>query len=258
MVSLKLKPLNGWRHFFGEVGIIILGVLVALGLGAIATEIGWRIEARAARKSIGLELGESVGQAIERTRVYPCVERRLDHLAALLDKASSTGRLPPIGDIAMPPSHTWTHGSWDSAVSAQTAAHMGREELIAYVATFEYVAGLGETGLKEFEVWTRLYQLVGPGRALSPAEAADLRLAIGEARITNRRMARRGALLTQMVEAYDLFVDHTYMRGYVDKPLPDYAICQPIHADIPAHYGQAPRQYTLEAVHKAPITRIAP
>ena len=26
-----LKPLRGWRAFFGEVGVIVLGVLIALG-----------------------------------------------------------------------------------------------------------------------------------------------------------------------------------------------------------------------------------
>ena len=26
------KPLHGWREFAGEVGIIVLGVLIALGL----------------------------------------------------------------------------------------------------------------------------------------------------------------------------------------------------------------------------------
>jgi len=30
------KPLHGWREFAGEVGIIVLGVLIALGLGQVA------------------------------------------------------------------------------------------------------------------------------------------------------------------------------------------------------------------------------
>jgi len=257
MVSLKLKPLNGWRHFFGEVGIIILGVLVALGLGAIATEIGWRLEAREARKAIGLELGEAVGQAIERTKFLPCVERRLDELAVLLDRASSTGRLPPIGDIAIPAIRTWTHGTWDSAVSAQTAAHLGRHELKAYVGAYEYITRLGETNQQEVEVWTRLYPLVGPGRALYPAEAAALRLAISEARITNRRITRTGVRLTQVVDAYDLPFDDAHKREFSDNPMSDYDICQPIGAEAPAHYGQAPRQYTVESVQKDPITRVA-
>jgi hypothetical protein len=29
------KPLHGWREFAGEVGIIVLGVLIALGAGVL-------------------------------------------------------------------------------------------------------------------------------------------------------------------------------------------------------------------------------
>jgi hypothetical protein len=33
------KPANGWRAFGGEVGVIVLGVIIALLFGAAANEI---------------------------------------------------------------------------------------------------------------------------------------------------------------------------------------------------------------------------
>jgi hypothetical protein len=33
-----IKPLHGWRAFLGEVGIIVLGVLVALVVGQFAQD----------------------------------------------------------------------------------------------------------------------------------------------------------------------------------------------------------------------------
>ena len=256
MSRLRLRPRDGWRPFLGEVGVIILGVLIALGLGAVATEIGWQVETRSARKAIGLELGEAVGQGLERVRIYDCVEKRLDQVSEIIEQGSATGRLPPVGDIGLPAFHTWNHGSWDSIVSAQTASHFNREELAAYVAAYEYITGLGESAAQEFDAWTRLYSLVGPGRPLSTAEAADLRRQISETRVLNRRMARRGLLLTQLVAAYELFADEAYMREYVDKPLPSYAICRPVESAIPPRYGQAPRGYDLKGVQDNPLTRI--
>lgn len=35
------KPLHGWREFVGEVGIIVLGVLIALGAEQIIDDIRW-------------------------------------------------------------------------------------------------------------------------------------------------------------------------------------------------------------------------
>jgi hypothetical protein len=36
------KPLHGWREFAGEVGIIVIGVLIALGAEQVVEEIHFR------------------------------------------------------------------------------------------------------------------------------------------------------------------------------------------------------------------------
>ena len=40
------KPLHGWREFIGEVGIIVVGVLVALTAEQLVEAAHWRSEAR--------------------------------------------------------------------------------------------------------------------------------------------------------------------------------------------------------------------
>jgi len=54
------KPLHGWREFAGEVGVIVLGVLIALGLGEVAQ--GWndRSNTREARDAIRAEIGSDL------------------------------------------------------------------------------------------------------------------------------------------------------------------------------------------------------
>jgi hypothetical protein len=41
------KLLHGWREFAGEVGIIVLGVLIALGLEQVVEELNWHARTRA-------------------------------------------------------------------------------------------------------------------------------------------------------------------------------------------------------------------
>jgi hypothetical protein len=251
----KLRPIGGWRVFFGEVGVIILGVLIALGLGAVADEIGWRIEVSQARGALSLELGESIGQAVERTRFSPCVEQRLDQLAQVVDEAASTGRLPPSGDIQFPSFRTWPHGVGDGIVNSEAAAHFDRDELAAISSMNEFFAIMGELNKRELDVWTRLYVLVGPGRTLLPAEAADLRLAIGEARLVNRRLALSGIRAKQTADAYGLLYDVAAGREYVERPLPEFAICRPIGSTPPPHYGQAPMPHIIERALSTPVRR---
>lgn len=255
MIISKLNPSNGWRPFFNEVGKIVLGVLIALGLGAVATEIGWRIEVDRTRDALALELGETVGQADERIQYAPCVERRLDQLADIVEAAAISGRLPPLGNISLPSFRTYSRGIWDSAVSSQTASHFPSEEAGAFVSLNEFVTLLQQTGVRELDVWTQLYGLVGPGRAIAPDELASLRQAISEARLLHRVMSMAALRGKQIAVAYSLMYDDATARRYRDKPLSQFGICKPIGTDPPASYGQAPMRNILQSAAENPITR---
>lgn len=255
MIIRKLMPREGFRPFAQEVGKIVLGVLIALGLGVIATEIGWKVEVAIAREALAFELGETVGQADERVNFSPCVERRLDQITRIVEKAEKDGRLPAIGNIANPPFRTWNRGVWDSAVSSQTAAHFPREEAAAFVGLNEFVSILSESNVRELDVWTKLYGLVGPGRPLSAPEVAALRAAIGEARLVNRTMGMASVRATQFATAYDLEYDVATARDYSDSPLTDFPICKPIPPEAPGTYGHAPLQDVIRRSKENPFTR---
>lgn len=251
-----VRPLDGWRAFIGEVGVIILGVLIALSLGQVATMISWRADADDARQAIGIELGESLGQATERIGYAPCVYRRLDALAKVVDQAALDERLTPLGDIGAPPIRPYHVGIWDSIESAQTTAHFNRDELNAYVSAYEYIRSLHDTNRQELVAWTRLYALVGPGRALGDAEAVDLRRAISDARVASRKMVLDAVRLQQIVDAYQLPYDQAAMREFSDRPVSKKEICQPIDSAIPATYGQSPFRATLDRALNAPVKRL--
>jgi len=244
-----------WQKFAREVGSVVLGVLIALGLGAIASEIGWKIEVANARDAIAAELGETIGQAEERVKIAPCVERRLDELAAIIDAAAEAGRLPPLGRIGSPPHRTWTSGVWDSIVSAQTATHFDRDSLDNLSGTYEFVTQLNAANMRELAIWTKLYGIVGPGRRLSDVEAVSLRDAVSQARFTNRLMGMAGLRMHQIADAYDIFYEPKTVREYSGGPAGEYGICKPIAKEVPAAYGEAPLKGVIESVLKDPIKR---
>lgn len=241
--------------FFREVGSVVLGVLIALGLGAIATEIGWRFEVRNARHAMQVELGELIGQGEEREKVSSCVERRLDQIAGIVEAAEKAGRLPPLGSVQLPPWRTWPRGIWASTLNAQTAAHLDRDLLDNYSSAYEFADQMAVISVRELDVWTRLSAIVGPGRAFSTAEAIQMRGAIGEARMISRMMALNGIRLKQIVVAYDLGYELDSAREYSERALSSYSVCKPIGATPPAHYGQAPFDDILQKAHEFPITR---
>ncbi|MES2753878.1 MAG: hypothetical protein V4659_04360 [Pseudomonadota bacterium] len=252
---MRLNLSERQAKFAREVGSVVLGVLIALGLGAIATEIGWWLEVRTARAALASELGEVIGQAKGRWRLAPCVERRLDELAAIVDQADRTGRLPPLGVPGNPPHRTWSSGVWESTINAQTAAHFDRELLDNYSGFYEFVAQIRDANYRELTVWTVLYGLAGPGRAVTPAEIATWRAALGEARLINRLIGLGGVRASQIADAFDLEFDPADVAEYGDRPLAKASTCAPIPAIPPANYGQAPMKGVIESAQADPIVR---
>lgn len=250
-----IRPLDGWRRFFGEVGIIILGVMVALGLGAIATEIGWRRDVTDARAALAFEFGDGIGQGKLIVRVTPCVEQRLDQLTRIVADAESSGRLPPVGAIGTPPWHTWDSGVWDSAIASQTVSHFPPDEASGIVGFYNFLSILRENTSRELDLWTRLYALVGPGRIFTAEEARQVDATIGEARLTHRLMARAAIRSEQLARAYRLAYDKDTASIYTRKPNTAQTICQPIPAQAPATYGQAPFEGVIEFARANPLIR---
>lgn len=117
------KPLHGWRAFVGEVGIIVIGVLIALGLGAIVDDFQWQAKVAEARLQLRHELGQNEALLDNRLSLQSCVDKRLDELGVILNHAITSGRLPPVGPIGGAPSYTWPHTVWESQVAADTTTH---------------------------------------------------------------------------------------------------------------------------------------
>jgi len=82
------KPINGWRTFAGEVGIIVIGVLIALGAQQLVENWQWRQRTDDARTRLAREVGAMSGQLYERLIVQRCL---LDRLAGLADGLEKSG-----------------------------------------------------------------------------------------------------------------------------------------------------------------------
>ena len=76
------KPLHGWREFAGEVGIIVVGVLIALGAEQIVEKIHEHILADESRAQINQELATDFAVLGNRTRSESCIARRRRFLRA--------------------------------------------------------------------------------------------------------------------------------------------------------------------------------
>lgn len=229
-----------------DIGEIVLGVLIALALGAVASEIGWKIEIFQARQAIANELGEIIGQGRERVRADRCVERRLDAIGAIIAKGEADGRLPPTGSLGNPLFRTWSTGVWDSTRSAQIASKMDREEQDDLSGVYRIVDVINRANDEELAAWTELYAIVGPGRAIEPGELADLRRTLSQARLAHRQIAISGMFVDRFARDLKLPVNHDAVAQYArtDSDL----LCGALPAYRGESYGGAPYAGRVKAI----------
>jgi len=253
----KPKPVHNWREFLSEVGVIVLGICIALAGEQAIEELRWHNQVQGARQVIATEMAQNLVGAIIRLRTQGCIERRLDMLTDILDGASRGGTLPPVGDIGQPPPRQWRSGSWESVVAAETATHFPRQELAQLADLYQLVARMEGMTQFNFQAWSELYAMIGPGRRLDPASEADLRKALSLARATNRSYASQAITLVFRTQALRLpfsgsdlqLIADAKRRSLTEKnpnapSLPDStsALCGPVGA-VPARYGQS--QFSL-------------
>ena len=240
------RPLHGWREFVGEVGIIVLGVLIALGAEQVVEEVHWRIQVQDGRADLADSYTTLRAQMRERQLISPCLARRFDEIAAILDRASDTGRLPPVGDLGQPRLRTINEPVWPALVTTGTALHFPRGEGSRYDGMQAYIELWKANEEREREAWTRLYAIVGPGRPISQPELGEIRAALGQALFEARMLKLYSHIVTGSIAATPLdtrgWIDRRLIAG-VDLHHPEkmatQSPCRPI-LPPPASYGQAP------------------
>jgi hypothetical protein len=242
------------RAYLKEISGIVVGVVIALMLGAVATWVGWMIDAADAKRALALELGEILGQAEERVIARDCIERRLDGLGAVLATAAATGQLPPLGPFGDPPFRTWSTGVWDSTISADIASHMDRELLDNLSGAYEFVRIMSRETQAENDAWAALYAMVGPGRPVAPDEVNAMRTSLAQARMAHRMLLISSVRIRQIADAYGLPYDRGTVDEYAQTVLRD-RYCTPLPPSDGKPYGQAPFSNTYQRMLDNPITR---
>jgi hypothetical protein len=193
------KPLHGWRAFVGEVGIIVVGVLIALGAEQIVETMSWRNHVTQARGDLRAELESDLAAAQERIEFAPCVARRMDQMDELIDHPPAyRWQLLP-GHILVP-IRVWSSAQWESALATGAVAHMRSGERAQYTQIYSLVTGLRPILSSEFESVTELY-LLEHGGPLSEASQDRLRADVARIRGFNMIIVVASAELSRQVHA---------------------------------------------------------
>jgi hypothetical protein len=215
------KPLHGWRAFVGEVGIIVIGVLIALGAEQVVETLHWRSEVAEFRSAVRQEVALDLGTYRYRMNENGCVKARLDELDKWLDGWRGNRPMALVGPISAPASLSLQTSVW-AGRDANVMAHVPDEERLELGKLYDRFANNEVHRLDERETWLRLGEFDG-ATALDQNDLMRLRGLITRARYRDSHM-------TDNAVRYFVIAEEMGIAPHIqdDPPAVDPAFCKSV------------------------------
>ena len=147
------RPIHGWRAFAGEVGIIVLGVLIALSAEQLVEALHWRSEVHELRDAMRAELSADRARTEENLAQNPCMVARLDAIERWASTAPEGARIANPERPFLWNDHSST---WDIAKTSPAATHLGLSERLQYAGAYDSIANEQRYLFDEQESWKDL------------------------------------------------------------------------------------------------------
>lgn len=220
------KPLHGWREFAGEVGIIVLGVLIALGFEQVVVTVQERRASDQARKSVQAEITKNVQILLGRAQLQDCLDRKLDDIGELLAAAGEGTPNPHPNWVSRPTFWFMATGNWQAATAAGRAALLSKEDQIRFGTFFAIFDFINREEEREQSAWAHLRGLEDWRGPLGPTARFGFAQALQDARYSNYRIKAETIILVDGMHA---------LRIPLPTPSADHtnAICIPITTPRP-------------------------
>lgn len=190
------KPIHGWRQFFGEVGIIVIGVLIALAFEQVVEWAHWHHVVHQDEEVLNGQVEGYYGAMLARVDQQACVDQRLSDLRVILarhDAGEPLGITGPVGRLS---AFGGDDSAFEMAIADQSLAHMSlASKQRFYDARGSYKTFIVSQDI-EMEAW-RTLRTVDRQARLSPSDWSDI------AKVYDRAVDVNGVMKTNLTTTDD-------------------------------------------------------
>ena len=140
----RFSPSMGWKAFWSEIVIVVLGVLIALAANDAVENWNWQKKVAAGELKLQREATRNFQWAAEQATLYPCVAAQLDALQKrLLSSGDVLDPAPVFSDsfsdafVYRIPSRPYVQSAWQALNNDGTSSHMDdwRQQIYAQLYT---------------------------------------------------------------------------------------------------------------------------
>ena len=133
---IKLKPPHGWSAVAWELGIVTLGVLIALAAQQLVDNVHQRGEVAQLVGALRAELADNRARWEHVRNSDPCTVQRLDALEGWIATAPPRARLKGAYRLFLWNQHS---GAWDLAKTSDTTANIPLRERLIFASLYDAI-----------------------------------------------------------------------------------------------------------------------
>ncbi len=134
----RFSPSMGWKAFWSEILIVVLGVAIALAASEAVEDWNWRTKVKDGEVRLREDTADVFAWSAERYATAPCIDAQL---AAMVERIMNSGeRLDPVPIhtlvnqrlVLIAPQRPFRYPIWNALVADGTASRMSQPRQVAY------------------------------------------------------------------------------------------------------------------------------
>jgi hypothetical protein len=170
----RFSPSMGWKAFWSEILIVVLGVAIALAANEAVEDLSWRGKVRDGEARVRGDTERVFMWGAENYATQPCFEAQLDRLAQRVMESGTTLTPAPVySDSTSPlpvnprfvlrmPTRPWRFPVWEALVANGTATHFSRQRQDIYSSLDYSIAAASGYRDESIRLYGRLMALSYP------------------------------------------------------------------------------------------------
>jgi hypothetical protein len=225
---------HGVRELGREIGIIVVGVLIALFFQQLAEAWDWNQKVGAAEKAMRTELLMDDGPQIYlRAALHPCVEGRLDAIRSAVESGAPRAEVAALIDNYWAPFFTYDSIAFTTAEASQVSLHFDPKKLAPFTSVYSSMPLLDQTNTTEARDKASLHAFRRSGGPVSAEEADRLLSAVEALRNDEHTMWGGAQYVMPSIRAIGT-LDQRHVDDLLALARAHYGACvKPLPADFP-------------------------
>lgn len=234
----RAKSLHRWRGLSGEVGIIVVGVLIALSLEQLVQSWEWRQKVHAAEEAMKREIFWDDGpQMYQRVSIQPCVDAQLDAIRFAVESDQDRDVIAELVANLYVPFLTYDTVAHENATASDIASHMNKDRVSLWTQAYAMLPMVDRASAMESANAARLRAFKRTGGSVSDAEEMELLQAVEAVRNDGRRMVQGISWTMSVMPKLGGRLDPTRLTTFMRNARHHYGNCI---RDLPRDWPTTP------------------